>query len=66
MCSTPFQCPFIGEKLNLVRKFTANQISSQILLVRYTSAQDMEFHHQKVLHPSFDIKLNHHLCQVIS
>ena len=66
MCSTPFQCSFIGEKLNIARKFTAKQISGQILLVRCTSAQHMEFHHQEVLHPSFDIKLNHHLCQVIS
>ena len=38
MCSTPFQCPFIGEKLNLASKFTAKQISGQILLVRCTSA----------------------------
>ena len=31
MCSTPFQCLFFDEKLNLASKFTAKQISDNIV-----------------------------------
>ena len=59
MCSIPFQCPFIGEKLNLASKFTAKQISGQILLARCMSAligPRYEVSSPRNFHPSFEIK----------